>query len=66
MLSASSTFMLHEQSQAVFEGELGVLGIGLLFAQGFAEGRQAQLQQLIIEDLQTHGNSFRVNGIDYW
>ncbi len=49
VLPTLGALVVHEQSQALFEGELGVFGIFLLLSESLAEGRQAQLEQLVIE-----------------
>jgi hypothetical protein len=51
VLPSLGAFMVHEQGQAFFKGQLGELGIGLLFLQGLAESRDTQFQQLVIEGL---------------
>ncbi len=55
VLASLGALVVHEQGQAVFEGEFGVFGVGLLLAQSFAEGGQAQCEQLVVEGLQGHG-----------
>jgi len=37
---ASDTFLVYQECQAIFKSEFGVAGIGLLFAQRLAKGRQ--------------------------
>ena len=44
VLASLGAFMVHEQRQAFFKGQLRELGIGLLFLQGLAEGRDAEFQ----------------------
>jgi hypothetical protein len=40
-------FEIHQQSQAFFKSELGILGIGELLLETFAESGQAQLDQFV-------------------
>jgi hypothetical protein len=54
ILASLGAFMVHEQRQSFFKGQLGELGIGLLLLQRLAEGRDAELEQLVIESLQSH------------
>ncbi len=54
VLASLGAFVVHEQRQAFFEGQLGELGIGLLFGERLAKGGDAQFQQLVIERLQGH------------
>jgi hypothetical protein len=47
-------FRLNQQREAFLEGQFSVLGIGLLLAQSFPEGGQAQVEQLVIQNRVTH------------
>jgi hypothetical protein len=54
ILAALRAFMIHEQSETSFEGELCIFRIGLLLLQSLAKGRQTQFEQLFMESLQGH------------
>jgi hypothetical protein len=54
VLATLAALVIHEQDQAIFEGEFGVFGISLLFAQGIPESGQTQFKQLVIESLWGH------------
>jgi hypothetical protein len=49
VLPAPDTFVIHEQGKTIFEGQVGVFGVGLLLPQRFAKSGQTQFKQLVIE-----------------
>jgi hypothetical protein len=58
VLAASGTFVICEQGEPIFKGEFGVLGIGLLLTQRFQKSGQAQFDQLVVQGLLGHADSF--------
>jgi len=51
VFASLGALVVHEQGQAVFEGEFDIFRVGLLLAQSLSEGGQAQCEQLVVEGL---------------
>ena len=51
---SSDTFLIDQERQALFKGQLSILGVGLLLAQPFPKGGQAQSEQFVQKNRVIH------------
>jgi hypothetical protein len=52
---AAGAFLVHEQRQALFKSEFGIVGIVELFGQALPKGGQVQLGEFVEQGLGQHG-----------